>query len=71
MRKNTFREPVRQLTFEQRGVMDYVLDEYAECLDQLNKMETFADPRLLAIAKTQLEGSMLWAKQAADRGDIR
>lgn len=71
MRTNVFRQVNQELDSEQMQIMDDVLDEYAECLDQLNKCETFADPRTLALAKTRLEESMLWATQAASKGDIR
>lgn len=71
MTKNVFRQMNRELDAEQMQTMDDVLDEYAECFDQLAKCETFADPRTLALAKTRLEESMLWATQAASKGDIR
>lgn len=69
--KNVFRTKNQELTEEQMGIMDDLLDEYAEVLDVLNKLETFADPRTLALARTRLEESMLWATQAASKGDIR
>lgn len=69
--KNPFRTKNQELTDEQMGIMDDLLDEYAEVHDVLTKLETFADPRLLAIARTRLEESMLWASQAASKGEIK
>lgn len=71
MTKNVFRQVNQELDSEQMQIMDDVLDEYAEVFDQLTKCETFADPRALAVARTRLEESMLWATQAASKGDIR
>ena len=71
MRPNVFRQKNQELTPEQMEVMDDILDEFAEVYDQLGKLETFGDPRCLAVARTRLEEAMLWAAQSASKGEIQ
>ncbi len=54
----------REMTPDEAVQIDDVFQDAADLMSQLIKLESFCDPRCLALARTNLEQCVLWVQQA-------
>ncbi|NOX14686.1 MAG: hypothetical protein GXP61_01355 [Epsilonproteobacteria bacterium] len=59
--QNVFRKEYRELDAEEKLAMKNIKDLAASMYDELENSSKLSNPRCLALAKTKLEESVMWA----------